>query len=185
MTRESVFRIFLKGLGYAVLGNILGGVLTISLAPLLSEWYIPYIAVVVTAFIYSSLIFTAGMKEGHREFRILCEEKSVQLPKNRMLLPGIMISAVMVLVCAALFVCTLGVFSMTGELLLGSYFVYGAFAPAFFIAGGASQLTPMFPCILAALYTAATLISALIGFRIGVSDRTAEDFMYEKRDNAK
>ena len=72
---------------------------------------------------------------------------------------------------------------MTGEVLLGSYFLYGAFAPAFFIAGGASQLTPVLPCVFAALYTAATLISALIGFHVGVSDRTLSDFMYEKRDH--
>ncbi len=184
MKRESIFRVFLKGLGSALLGNILGGVLTISLAPLLSEWYIPYIAVLLTAFIYSSLIFTAGMKEGHREFRIRYVEKNTDHPKNRMLLPGFMISAAMTLVCAVLFMCTLGVFPMTGELLLGAYFLYGAFAPAFFMAGGASQLTPVLPCVFAALYTAVTLIPALIGFRVGVSDRSISDFMYEKQDPA-
>ena len=51
MKRDNLFKIWIKGFGLAVFGNILGGIMTISIAPFLGEWFVPYIALLLTAFI--------------------------------------------------------------------------------------------------------------------------------------
>ena len=55
MQRKPIPVIFLKGLLYGIFGNLLSGIMTIALAPFISEWFIPYIAVLFTVFIYPDL----------------------------------------------------------------------------------------------------------------------------------
>ena len=180
MKRDNIFIIAVKGLAFAVFGDILGGIMTISLAPMLSEWFIPYIALLFTVFIYASLLFTAGLKDGQKEAKMLRAKRVGSVPKFRWIFVGLAIAAVMCVPCAALLACTLGAFPMTGEILLGSYFVFGALAPAFFIVGDAQTLAPSFPVILAVVYLVITPVAAQLGYKFGIDERSAKDFMYEK-----
>lgn len=180
MKRENILIIFVKGLAFAVFGNVLGGIMTVSLAPLLSEWYIPYIAVLFTVFIYASLLFTAGLRDGQREAKMLKAKRVESVPKYRWIPLGIFIALIMCVPCGFLLACTLGAFPMTGELLLGSYFVFGALAPAFFIAGDAMTLPSIFPIILAAVYLITTPVAAQLGYKFGIDEKSFGDFMYEK-----
>ena len=120
MKRDNIFLIAVKGLGFAVFGNILGGIMTISTAPLLGEWFIPYIDILFTAFIYGSLVFTAGLRDGQKEAKMLRAKRVESIPKLRWVFIGIAIAAIMCIPCAALLACTLGAFPMTGEVLFAS-----------------------------------------------------------------
>lgn len=179
MRRDNVFKIWIKGFGLAVFGNVLGGIMTVSAAPFLSEWFVPYIALLLTVFIYASLLFTAGMRDGQKEAKMLRNKRVESIPKYRWIIMGLIIAAVMCIPCGALLACSLGAFPMTGEILLGSYFVLGALAPAFFIADP-QALPPVFPLVLMAVYIIVTPIAAHLGFKFGVDEKSAKDFMYEK-----
>ncbi len=179
MKHESIALTALKGLGFAVFGNILGGIMTVSLAPFLSEWFIPYIAILLTVFIYGSLLFTAGMKDGQKLAKLLRRHELESLPKLRWIWLGLAIAGIMCVPCAALLACSLGAFPLTGELLLGSYFALGALAPAFFMTDP-QLMTPVFPLILMAVYLIITPVSAHIGYKFGAGDKDFKDFMYEK-----
>lgn len=180
MKRDNIALIWLKGLGFAVFGNILGGIMTISTAPLLGEWFIPYIELLLTVFIYASLLFTAGLRDGQKEAKMLRAKRIGSVPKYRWIILGLIIAAVMLVPCGALLACSLGAFPMTGEVLFGSYFVLGALAPAFFIIEDVQAMSPVFPVILGAVYLTVTPIAAHLGYKFGVDEKSAKDFMYEK-----
>ena len=180
MKRDNIFIIWLKGLAFAVFGNILGGIMTVSIAPMLSEWFIPYIALLFTVFIYASLVFTAGLRDGQKEAKMLRAKRVESVPKLRWIFIGLVIAAVMCIPCGALLACTLGAFELTGEILLGSYFVFGALAPAFFIIEDVQLLSPVFPIVLAVVYVIVTPIAAHLGYKFGIDEKSAKDFMYEK-----
>ena len=182
MKRENIIVIWLKGLGFAVFGNVLGGIMTVSIAPLLSEWFIPYIALLFTVFIYASLLFTAGLRDGQKEVKMFRSKRIESIPKNRWIFTGLAVAAVMCVPCGALLACTFGAFALTGEVLLGSYFVFGALAPAFFIVEDVQQLSPVFPLVLAAVYIIVTPVAAQLGFMFGIDEKSAKDLMYEKKD---
>ena len=104
------------------------------------------------------------------------------IPKTRWIFVGLADAAVMCVPCGALLACTLGAFALTGEVLLGSYFVFGALAPAFFIVGDVQQLSPVFPVVLAAVYIIVTPAAAQLGYKFGFDEKSAKDLMYEKND---
>ena len=179
MKRDNILLIGVKGLGFGVFGNVLGGIMTVSLAPFLAEWFIPYIAILFTAFIYASLLFTAGMKDGQKEAKLLRNHRVESVPKLRWVFLGLAIGGVMCVPCAALLASALGAFSVTGEVLLASYFVIGAFAPSLFMID--PQNMPVFyPVILMAAYLILTPAAAQLGYRFGVDERSFRDLMYEK-----
>lgn len=179
MKRDSILLIWVRGLGLGVFGNVLGGIMTVSLAPFLAEWFIPYIAILFTAFIYASLLFTAGLKDGQKEAKLLRSHRVESTPKVRWIYLGLGIGGVMCVPCAALLGVALGAFTMTGEILLGSYFVIGAFAPTLFMID--TQNMPVFyPMILMALYLVLSAVSAQIGYKFGIDEKSFRDFMYEK-----
>lgn len=180
MKRDNIFIIWLKGLAFGVFGNVLGGIMTVSLAPFLAEWFIPYIAILLTAFIYASLLFTAGMKDGQKEAKLLRHHRVESVPKLRWVILGLAIGAVMCVPCGALLASALGAFSMTGELLLGSYFAVGAFAPSLFMID-AQQMPVFYPAALMAAYLIISPIAAQLGYKFGADERSFGDFMYEKK----
>ena len=179
MKRDNIFVIFIKGFGCMAFGNILGGIMTISLAPFLHEWYIPYIAVLFTLFIYGSLLFTAGLRDGQKEAKLLRSKRVESIPKYRWVTLGLILGAVMCVLCTYLVLCAAGVFTLTGEFLLGSLFVFGGLAPAFYIID-VSQMTIVFPSVLMGIYIIVTPVCAQIGYRFGIDDKSFRDMMYEK-----
>lgn len=180
MNRDNIFMTALKGLAFGVFGDILGGILTVSLAPLLSEWYIPYVAILFTVFIYGSLLFTAGYRDGQKQAKLLRSKRIDSIPKLRWIYLGLVIAGVMCVPCGVLLACALGAFPMTGEILLGSYFVFGAFAPSFFIVEDVQALPAAFPVVLGIMYLIITPSSAQLGYKFGIDDKSVKDFMYEK-----
>ena len=179
MKRDNILITGVKGLGFGVFGNVLGGIMTVSLAPFLAEWFIPYIAILLTAFIYASLLFTAGLKDGQKEAKLLRAHRVESSPKYRWIFLGLAIGGVMCVPCAALLASALGAFPMTGELLLASYFVIGAFAPSLFMTDP-QNMPAFFPIILMAAYLILSPVSAQLGYKFGIDERSFKDLMYEK-----
>ncbi len=165
-------------------GNILGGIMTISTAPFLDQWYIPYIAILFTAFIYGSLIFTAGWKDGGKEARMLRNHRVESIPKYRWIIIGLILTAIMAIPNMIQIFCSLGFYELTGEFLFAMRFICGAFAPALYIAGlkdvPAMDYPVVYPLVLIALYLVITPTAAHIGYKFGVNEKGFKDFMYEK-----
>lgn len=178
MKRDSIFVIFIKGFGCMAFGNILGGILTVSLAPFLKEWYIPYIAVLFTLFIYGSLLFTAGWRDGQKEAKMLRSKRVESVPKYRWIFLGLALGAIMCLLCVYLVLCATKTVLLTGEFLLGSLFVFGGLAPAFYIID-VSDMSIVFPIVLMAIYITVTPACAQFGYRFGVDEKSFKDMMYE------
>ena len=179
MKRDNILLIALKGIAMAVFGNILGGIMTVSLAPFLAEWFIPYIAILLTVFIYGSLLFTAGMRDGQKEAKLLRNHRVENIPKSRWIFLGLAVGGIMCVPCAALLASALGAFAMTGELLLGSYFAVGAFAPSLFMTD-TQNLPVYYPIALMAAYLIISPAASQLGYKFGIDEKSFKDFMYEK-----
>lgn len=179
MKRDNTAIAMLKGLAFAVFGNVLGGIMTVSLAPFLAEWFVPYIAVLFTVFIYGSLLFTAGLRDGQQQAKRVRRHEIETAPKNRWIWFGLAIGGVMCVPCAALLASALGAFAITGEMLLASYFVIGAFAPSIFLVE-IQQMPIYYPIVLMALYLIITTVAAQLGYKFGTGDKDFGSFMYEK-----
>lgn len=184
MQREPIFKIFIKGFGFMIFGNILGGIMMISLAPFLDLWFIPYIAILFTLFIYGSLLFTAGMNDGRKEDRLFKNKRTESIPKLRWLWFGLIMGAFMSIFCFVLILGIMGVINITGEYLLAFRFICGALSPAMYIAGvqqlPVSEYPMMYPVSLIAVYLVFTPLCAQIGYKFGLDGKSFGDFMYEK-----
>ena len=184
MHREHILKIFIKGLGFTLFGNILGGIMTISLAPFLDQWFIPYIAILFTVFIYLSLLFTAGMKDGQNEAKLLRSKAVEEIPKSRWIKIGLVLGGIMCLPCLVLVLGINGAVNVTGEYLLAFRFICGAVCPAMYIAGvqalPVAEYPMLYPVALMAVYLVTTPAAAQIGYRFGRGDKSLIDLMYEK-----
>ncbi len=185
MQRKPLILIFLKGLFYAVFGNLLSGIMTIALAPFISEWFIPYIAILFTVFIYGSLIFTAGYRDGEREKSMLKNKRVESSPKYRWIIFGLIIGAVY---CIPNIVMLLGIteaITITGEYLFAFRFICGSIYPLMHILGihnvPANEMPIYFPIICMAIYAVVTPITAQIGYKFGFDEKSAKSFMYEEK----
>lgn len=185
MQRENIAKIFIKGFGFAFFGNILGGIMTISLAPFISEWFISYIAILFTLFIYLSLAFTAGLRDGQREKMLLRNKRVESSPKFRWLILGGIIGAVMCIPCIILMLGITGAITVTGEYVFAFRFICGAVYPMMHIAGAhnvaVADIPMWYPIASMAIYFVLTPIAAQIGYKFGYDEKKAQDFMYEKQ----
>ena len=184
MHREPIIKIFAKGFGFMLFGNILSGIMTISLAPFIGEWYISYIALLFTVFIYASLLFTAGMRDGQREKSMLKNKRVESCPKYRWIKMGLILWAVISVPCIVLALGSLGAVAITGEFLFAFRFICGAVYPLMHIVGiqgaAAAEIPLWFPLVCIGIYLVLTPISAQTGYKFGFDEKSAKDYMYEK-----
>ncbi len=168
-----------------IFGNILGGIMTISIAAFLDQWFIPYTAILFTLFIYLSLMFTAGWKDGQKEAKLLRSHRVESVPKYRWIIMGLILAAIMSVPCLVLLFCTFGAYDLTGEFLFAMRFICGALAPALYIAHlqevPAALYPAAYPLALIAVYVVTTPISAHLGYRFGTGEKNFKDYMYEKQ----
>ena len=185
MKRDSIFIIFLKGAGMMLFGNILGGIMIFAAAPVLNEWFIPYIAVLLTVFIYGCLLFTAGWRDGQKEAKMLRNHRVESIPKYRWIWLGLALAAVMCIPCGLMLLGSLGILDLPGEFLFAFRFICGAVAPGMYIAGlqavPVSEYPMIFPLALMGAYAVITPASAQLGYKFGIDEKNFKDFMYEKK----
>lgn len=89
MQRKSFSKLLLGTCGYIVMGNLLCTVMTISVAAFLSNSAIKVIAVIFTAILFHSLMFTAGFKDGLHEKKMLDLKRIDNIPNNRWISIGL------------------------------------------------------------------------------------------------
>ncbi len=184
MQREHKMKIFAKGFGYALFGNILSGIMFISIAPMVSVWFICLVAFLFTLFIYLSLLFTAGFRDGQRENVMLKNHRVESIPKYRWLINGTITGAVMSVPSVIVLLGKLGVISISGEFMFAYRFISGAVYPLYHIAGVQKLSVDAFPLwlILACIgvYVILSPVAAHIGYKFGSDENKKLNFMYEK-----
>lgn len=173
-----------KGFLYALFGNILSGIMVISIAPAISVWLICLTALLFTLFIYASLLFTAGYRDGQREKILLKNHRIEQSPKYRWLSFGLIIGAVMSIPSVILLLARLGGWVISGEFMFAFRFLNGAVYPFIHIAEMQSTAVADYPLwlpvVLAAVYILISPAAAQLGYKFGFDDKTKESIMYEK-----
>lgn len=102
MQRKSFGKLCLTGIGYVVLGNVLCFVITLAMGAFLGNDFFKWLLILLTFFIFFSLIFTVGWKDGARE-RSLMKNKRVESPlPNRWIYLGLIMWGFAALPCIIL-----------------------------------------------------------------------------------
>ncbi|MCM1335542.1 MAG: hypothetical protein NC084_10685 [Bacteroides sp.] len=183
MQREPAFKKLIKGLGFALFGNILSGIMVISIAPFIGVWAISCFAFLLTLVIYLSLMFTVGFNDGRREQSLVKNHRVDEPKKSGWLLYGLVPGAVF---CVPVLILLLGIFgkaAVTGEYMFAFRFLCGAIQPLVNIGGfqGAAiaEYPLWFPLAGMGLYLIGSPLASAIGFRFGYDEDLRKNFMYE------
>lgn len=184
MQREHILKIFAKGLGYAFFGNILSGIMLISIAPMISVWFICLVAFLLTFFIYASLLFTAGYRDGQKERSMLRNKRVESSPKNRWIILGIIIGVLISLPSIIILMGKLGVIGISGEYMFAYRFLNGTVFPLYHIIGVHTNVAvadfPLWlPLSCMGIFIVSSPLAAQIGYKFGFDDKTKENLMYE------
>ncbi len=183
MQREHFLKIFVKGMGYALFGNILSGIMVFSIAPVINIWFLTVIALIFTLFIYSSLLFTAGYRDGQREYKLVANHRVEASPKYRWIVFGLIIGAVMAIPGFVILAAKLGALSVSGEFMFAFRFINGAVTPLLYASGMHTEAPvdyPMWLCIaFIGIYILLSPLPAHIGYKFGIENKTHTSFIYE------
>lgn len=184
MQREPALKKLLKGLGFLLFGNILSGIMVISIAPFIGVWAIACGSFLLTLIIFLSLMFTVGFNDGRREQSLLKNHRTEQAQKNGWLLYGLIPGAVFCIPVAAVLLGILGKITITGEYMFVLRFLCGAVQPLIYIGefrdAAITEYPLWFPLVSMGLYLVGSPIAAKIGFRFGFDEDLRKNFMYEK-----
>ena len=184
MQREHFLKIFAKGLGYAFFGNILSGIMVFSIAPVIKIWLLTVVALLFTLFIYGSLLFTAGYRDGQRENSLIINHRVESIPKYRWIVFGLIIGAVMAIPGFIILAAKLGSFAVSGEFMFAFRFINGAVTPLLYASEMQTAAVadyPLWLCLaFVGVYLIASPLLAHIGYKFGCDDKKRTDFMYEE-----
>lgn len=184
MQREHFLKIFAKGLGYAFFGNILSGIMLISIAPMISVWFICLVALLFTLFIFASLMFTAGFRDGQREKSMLRNKRVESSPKYRWVIFGLIIGAIISVPSIIVLLGKLGVIGISGEYMFAYRFLNGTVFPLYHITNVHTNVAvadfPLWlPITCMGIFWAVSPLAAQIGYKFGFDEKTKENLMYE------
>ena len=184
MQRKPFWKLLLAGIGYMVLGNVMGTIMTVALSMFADTPFVMGKLFVFTLFIFYSLIFTAAFKDGQRE-RLMVKNHRVEAPiQGRWLKIGAVMLLIMCIPSLILF------FDASYRLFDGFLIPYrmicGMIYPLALTMGvNYSEITLMpsyFAFIFMACYVLIPL-AAHIGFDVGFKDKFNPDkIMYEKKN---
>lgn len=166
-------------------GNILSGIMVISTAPFISVWFISLVAQLLTFLIYTSLMFTAGFRDGQRECQLLKNHRVESVPKYTWLILG---GALWLIMCVPIVVLMLGMngtLMLTGEYMFIYRFICGAVTPLIYVGGlteaGLAEYPLWLPLASMGIYLISTPVAAHIGYRFGLDENKQRSLMYEKK----
>jgi hypothetical protein len=105
MRTELVVTLKRLGAGFLhmLFGSVLCSVLTLSLAPFITNDYVQLIAVLFTFFIFYSLIFTGGYRDGLKDSKRAKIHSEFKYPKYRWFKIGLLLFGMMAGLCFLLF----------------------------------------------------------------------------------
>ncbi len=103
MQRKPFWKLLITGVGYMILGNFMGTVMTVALSMFADVTFVTVILFALTLFVFYSLVFTAAFKDGQRE-RLMVKNHRVDSPiKGRWALIGVIMFAIMCIPSLILF----------------------------------------------------------------------------------
>lgn len=185
MQREHFLKIFVKGLGYAFFGNILSGIMVFSIAPAIKIWLLTAVALLFTLFIYGSLLFTAGYRDGQKENKLIVNHRVESSPKYRWIVFGLIIGVVLAIPGFVILAAKLGALVVSGEFMFAFRFINGAVTPLLYASEMQAAAPPDYPmwlCIaFIGIYVILTPLVAHIGYKFGFDDKKRTSFMYEEQ----
>lgn len=184
MQRDSAIKKIGKGMGFMLMGNLLSGIMVISVAPVIGIWLISCAAMLFTLIIYLSLMFTVGYNDGRRERSLLKNHRVDEAKKSGWLLYGLLPGAV---ICVPSVIVMLGIFgqvAISGEYMFVFRFLCGTVAPLVYIGGfrdaAIADYPLWFPILSMGIYLLGSPLAAAVGFKFGFDDKVRNDFMYDK-----
>lgn len=93
--RQPFIKLLLSGFLFMVFGNLLSTIVTISTAPFMSFEFFKVIVFILTLFIFYSLMFTAGYRDGDREQKYVRLHKVEPPKENKWVLIGVILMLIM------------------------------------------------------------------------------------------
>lgn len=155
-----------------------------SIAPVINIWLLTVVALLFTLFIYGSLLFTAGYRDGQRENKLITNHRVESTPKYRWVVFGLIIGIVMAIPGFVILVAKLGALALSGEFMFAFRFVNGAVTPLLYASEMQAQAVvdyPMWLCIaFIGIYVVLSPVLAHIGYNFGLDDKKRTSFMYEE-----
>ncbi len=183
MQRKPFWKLLITGVGYMILGNFMGTVMTVALSMFADVTFVTVILFALTLFVFYSLVFTAAFKDGQRE-RLMVKNHRVDSPiKGRWALIGVIMFAIMCIPSLILFFdALLGLFD---GFLIPYRMICGMIYPLALTMGvnysAISLLPPYFTFVFMGCYILIPL-AAHLGFNAGYKDSfNSEKIMYEKK----
>lgn len=185
MQRDTIIKKIIKGFGFMLFGNILSGIMVISIAPVISVWFITLVAQLLTIIIYGALMFTVGFRDGQRECQLLKNHRVESVPKNTWLILGTILWVVMCVPVIVLMLGINGAITITGEYMFVYRFLCGAVMPLLYIGeltqAAVAEYPLWLPLVSMGIYLLLTPVAAHIGYRFGLDEEKQRSFMYEKK----
>lgn len=171
MQRKPFWKVFLIGLGYMVLGNLMCLILTVSTVPFTSiNVAFTVVLFVLTTFVFYALMFTGGYKDGVKE-RSMLQYDRVDGPTNRWLLVGVLLFGIM---------CIPSIVQLFLNYTIVYRFLCGAIYPLAQLMG-VKDYTEAWQVLVFIAYYALMPLALHLGYRTGISGKfSGGNFMYEK-----
>ncbi len=183
MQREPAIKKTIKGFGFMLFGNILSGIMVISIAPFIGIWLLSCAAFLFTMIIYLSLLFTAGFNDGRRE-QSLFKNHRVEAPKkNGWILYGLIPGAAICVPVVIVLLGILGKIGISGEYMFAFRFLCGAVEPLIYIGtfqeAAITDYPLWFPILSMGIYLIGSPLAAAVGFRFGFDEKARTNFIYK------
>jgi MFS family permease len=179
MRRKSFLRVFFEAFGYACLGNILGLVVTVSLAHF--GTFMSVVAAGCAILLYMMMAVNVGHKDGELE-RKLVRRKVIENPEpNRWIIIGIIIWLIMCVPCIMLII-------MPENMMYLQIFRFGmgaVFALSILLGEELSTIPLWAPYLFIGIY-GLTPVMYRWGFYVGYYEKmTIDSIVYKKQNQRK
>ncbi len=182
MQRKSFPFLLLKTLGFAVIGNIMAFIVTLSLAAFIDSSFLQFVSAVISVFLYHSMIFISAYQDGQREIKMLSAKRIDSYIKWKWLKIGVIIGIIM---CIPSVILALSRFNVIGYDFLIPFRLIsgGAYSLSMLLSTGMSigDLYSFAPFIFMLIYLLSPL-SCEFGFYCITSEKfTADKIIYKQK----
>lgn len=207
MQRKSFWKLLLSGIGYMVLGNVMGTIMTVAASVVANVPFILIVLFMLTLFIFYSLCFTVAYKDGQRERMMVKNHRVEGIIKGRWIKIGIVMFLIMSIPSVLLFIdANIRIFDgylIPYRMICGMIYplalamgvnysdvtysvVPGGIGRGLFLAFGERYAEiPQMPSYYALIFAACYIlipVATAIGFNMGYKDKLNPDkIMYEKK----
>lgn len=170
MQRSPTWKLLLVGIGYMLLGSVMGTIITVAMSFMIDQAFMCVILFIFALFIFFSLVFLPAYKDGIKE-RKLVQNKRVSSPEGKRWLPiGFTMTFVM---CIPTIILLFAKFAGIWDSYIITYrLICGTIYPLSLLCGvtDISTMNIAFPIVVIAIYLLIPVATSL-GFYCGYNDK--------------